>query len=79
MTKTLKKSVLAGLKPDIIMDVCARAIAFYEYQTSQELAFRAVLQKSTQDKYNELKNKNELMQRDLIHMIRSKKNCAHKH
>ncbi|KAG2194022.1 hypothetical protein INT47_009913 [Mucor saturninus] len=69
-TEEYKSSVLAGLKPDIILDVCARAIAFYEYQTSQELAFRAVIQKSTQEKYNELRNKSELMQRDLIHMIK---------
>ncbi|KAI7893452.1 uncharacterized protein EV154DRAFT_502121 [Mucor mucedo] len=70
-TEEYKSSVLAGLKPDIILDVCARAIAFYEYQTSQELAFRAVIQKSTQEKYNELRNKSELMQRDLIHMIKA--------
>ncbi|KAI7873457.1 uncharacterized protein EV154DRAFT_528076 [Mucor mucedo] len=55
-----RKSVLAGLKPDIILDVCARAIAFYEYQTSQELAFRAVIQKSTQEKYNEEKQKEKI-------------------
>lgn len=62
--------MLACLKPDIILDICARAIAFYEYQTSQELAFRSVVQKNTQNKYNELKNRSELMQRDLIHMIK---------
>lgn len=62
--------MLACLKPDIILDICARAIAFYEYQTSQELAFRSAVQKNTQNKYNELKNRSELMQRDLIHMIK---------
>lgn len=65
--------MLAGLKPDIILDICTRAIAFYEYQTSQELAFRSILQKSTQDKYKLLKGQFELMTRDLNHIIKGKK------
>lgn len=62
--------MLAGLKPDIILDICTRAIAFYQYQTSQELTFRSILQKSTHDKYKLLKNQFELMNRDLNHIIK---------
>jgi hypothetical protein len=62
--------VLAGLKPDIILDICSRAIAFYEYQTSQELNFRSILQKSTEEKYNLLKGQYDIVTRDLNHIIK---------
>lgn len=67
---TKKKSVLAGLKPDSILDICSRAIAFYEYQTSQEIAFRSMLQKNTEDKYRSLKSQFDIVTRDLNHLMK---------
>lgn len=72
-TEEYKSSVLAGLKPDIILDVCSRAIAFYEYQTSQELAFRSILQKNTEEKYNTLKSRFDLVTRDISHVLKVEK------
>lgn len=54
----------------MIFDVCSRAISFYEYQTSQELAFKTMLQKNTQDKYNSIKSQFDLVTRDINHIIK---------
>ncbi|KAI8638554.1 hypothetical protein BD408DRAFT_312457, partial [Parasitella parasitica] len=63
-TEEYKSSVLAGLKPEIILDISMRAIAFYEYQTSQEIAFRAMIQKNIQEKYKMLKDQFNIATRD---------------
>lgn len=47
-----------------------RAVAFYEYQTSQEIAFRATIQKSIQEKYKVLKDQFDIATRDLNHIIK---------
>ncbi|KAI8340736.1 hypothetical protein BC941DRAFT_418046 [Chlamydoabsidia padenii] len=44
-TEEYKSSILAGLKPDVIMDICNRALSFYNYQVSQELCYRISVQK----------------------------------
>ncbi|GAA5809347.1 hypothetical protein MFLAVUS_002755 [Mucor flavus] len=72
-TEEYKSSVLAGLKPDNILDICSRAIAFYEYQTSQELSFQSLLQKNMQDKYRSLKSQFDIVTRDLNHIIKAEK------
>ncbi|KAI8049785.1 uncharacterized protein B0P05DRAFT_438399, partial [Gilbertella persicaria] len=59
-----KSSVLAGLKPEVILDICSRAIAFYEYQTSQELLYKSMMQKNVEDKYHALKDKFQMITRD---------------
>ncbi|PWN34410.1 uncharacterized protein FA14DRAFT_181034 [Meira miltonrushii] len=43
-----KASVLAGLSPQIIMEICTRAIAFHNYQSMQESAFQQMLLKKAQ-------------------------------
>lgn len=43
-----KASVLAGLSPQIIMEICTRAIAFHNYQSLQESAFQQMLLKKAQ-------------------------------
>ncbi|CAO3630712.1 unnamed protein product [Mucor fragilis] len=50
-----------------------RAVAFYEYQTSQEIAFRATIQKSIQEKYKVLKDQFDIATRDLNHIIKAEK------
>jgi hypothetical protein len=47
-----------------------RAVAFYEYQTSQEIAFRAMIQKNVQEKYKILKDQYNIATRDLNHIIK---------
>ncbi|ORY23047.1 hypothetical protein BCR39DRAFT_473491, partial [Naematelia encephala] len=45
-----KASILAGLPPGLIMEITARALSFWTYQTSQEAAFQAVVLRNTQDR-----------------------------
>ena len=47
-----------------------RAVAFYEYQTSQEIAFRAMIQKNVQEKYKILKDQFNIATKDLNHIIK---------
>ncbi|KAI9472223.1 MAG: hypothetical protein EXX96DRAFT_653367 [Benjaminiella poitrasii] len=72
-TEEYKSSVLAGLKPDIILDIGMRAIAFYEYQTSQEILYRSMVQKAIENKYHHLKDKFEMTTRDLNHLVNVEK------
>ncbi|KAG0765943.1 hypothetical protein G6F57_004241 [Rhizopus arrhizus] len=70
-TERYKSSVLAGLKPEVILDISGRAIAFYEYQLSQELCFKSILQSNIEQKYNTLKEQFNMMNRDLNHIIKA--------
>ncbi|KAF9349202.1 cyclin B1 interacting protein 1, E3 ubiquitin protein ligase [Mortierella sp. AD094] len=45
-------SVLSGLKPEIIMEICTRAISFWTYQTSQEARYQEMAIKAREDKVN---------------------------
>ncbi|KAI7900326.1 uncharacterized protein BX663DRAFT_162996 [Cokeromyces recurvatus] len=72
-TEEYKSSILAGLKPDIILDISMRAISFYEYQTSQELLYKSMIQKSIENKYHTLRDKFEITTRDLNHVINAEK------
>lgn len=49
-----------------------RAVAFYEYQTSQEISFRTMIQKNVQEKYKILKDQFDIATRDLNHIIKGK-------
>lgn len=62
--------MLAGLKPEVILDISGRAIAFYEYQLSQELCFKSILQSNIEQKYSTLKEQFNMMNRDLNHIIK---------
>ncbi|KAL7320114.1 hypothetical protein PS15m_000032 [Mucor circinelloides] len=50
-----------------------RAVAFYEYQTSQEISFRTMIQKNVQEKYKILKDQFDIATRDLNHIIKVEK------
>lgn len=56
-----------------------RAVAFYEYQTSQEIAFRAMIQKNVQEKYKILKDQFNIATRDLNHIIKGNKVYVNNH
>ncbi|PVF94763.1 hypothetical protein CPB86DRAFT_712559 [Serendipita vermifera] len=49
-TNDYKTSVLSGLSPGIILQICERAISFWEYQSRQESAFQQAVLKSVNDK-----------------------------
>lgn len=40
------------MRPDIIMDIASRAIAFYQYQTTQEICYRSMLHRNLETKCN---------------------------
>ncbi|CAG8562877.1 11698_t:CDS:10, partial [Ambispora gerdemannii] len=44
-----KSSVLSGLRPDFIMEICTRALSFWTYQTTQEACFQEMLYKNLED------------------------------
>ncbi|CAG8576227.1 6912_t:CDS:2 [Acaulospora morrowiae] len=48
------QSVLSGLRPEIIMEICSRALSFWTYQTTQESCFQEMMYKSLEDKYAQL-------------------------
>ncbi|KAL1622855.1 hypothetical protein SLS54_004875 [Diplodia seriata] len=50
-TEDYKTSVLSGLSPTIVMECAGRALAFYSYQTTQEVMYQEYLAKSLTEKY----------------------------
>ncbi|KAI8146516.1 hypothetical protein BJV82DRAFT_598819 [Fennellomyces sp. T-0311] len=49
-----KSSILSGLRPDVVMDISSRAIAFYYYQTSQELCYQSIMRQNLENKCSTL-------------------------
>ncbi|KAF9937940.1 hypothetical protein BGZ67_000712 [Mortierella alpina] len=45
-----RSSILSGLSPEVIMEICTRAISFWTYQTSQEAKFQEMAQRTLEDK-----------------------------
>lgn len=45
-----KSMVLAGQRPEIIMDICSRALAFWMYQSQQEIDYNLYISKRLSDK-----------------------------
>ncbi|CAG9581126.1 unnamed protein product [Danaus chrysippus] len=59
-TETFKSIVLAGLKPDTIMDVAMRAMSFWSYQVEQETLYQETLAKHSKEKLQCLEEVNKL-------------------
>jgi E3 ubiquitin-protein ligase CCNP1IP1 len=59
-TETFKSIVLAGLRPDTIMDVAMRAMSFWSYQVEQETLYQESLVKHTREKLQCLDEVNKL-------------------
>ncbi|KAI8979367.1 hypothetical protein BDF20DRAFT_1000695 [Mycotypha africana] len=72
-TEEYKSSVLAGLKPEVILDITSRAIAFFDYQQSQEVLYQTLLQKNIQEKYIALKHKFNMHTRDSNQIVKAEK------
>ncbi|ESK93774.1 e3 ubiquitin-protein ligase ccnb1ip1 [Moniliophthora roreri MCA 2997] len=49
-----KTSVLSGLAPSIILEICSRAISFWQYQIHQENAFQQAVLRNLNDKCAQL-------------------------
>lgn len=49
-SETFKSIVLAGMKPDTIMDIAMRAMSFWSYQVEQETMYQETLANHTKEK-----------------------------
>ncbi|KDQ20722.1 hypothetical protein BOTBODRAFT_101062 [Botryobasidium botryosum FD-172 SS1] len=58
-----KTSVLSGLSPAIILEICSRAISFYQYQIHQESSFQQAILKNVNER-------NAQLQKQLENVIR---------
>lgn len=52
--------VLAGLRPEVVMDVATRAIMFWSYQQHQEQLHQTMVSKSLKDFISQLKADSEV-------------------
>ncbi|CAG8507136.1 28958_t:CDS:2 [Gigaspora margarita] len=59
-----KSSALSGLRPDIIMEICSRALSFWTYQTTQENCFQEMLYRDLEDKYADLEKQVQVLIRE---------------
>ncbi|KAJ2947679.1 hypothetical protein O0L34_g9444 [Tuta absoluta] len=58
--ETFKSIVLAGMKPDTIMDIAMRAISFWSYQVEQETLYQESMAKHAREKLQCLEEINDL-------------------
>ncbi|XP_064638350.1 E3 ubiquitin-protein ligase CCNB1IP1-like [Lineus longissimus] len=56
-----KSMILAGQKPDVIMEACSRALSFWSYQACQEKMYHEYRAKSAKDKLDQLETYCEQM------------------
>ncbi|EJF63017.1 hypothetical protein BD309DRAFT_866934 [Dichomitus squalens] len=54
-----KTSVLSGLNPTIILEICSRALSFWQYQLHQEYSFQQALYKNVTEKNAQLEKRLE--------------------
>ncbi|CAG8721233.1 14789_t:CDS:2, partial [Acaulospora colombiana] len=52
------------LRPEIVMEICSRALSFWTYQTTQEACFQEMMYKSLEDKYTQLEKQVQGVVRD---------------
>ncbi|KAF9285786.1 hypothetical protein BGZ88_009398 [Linnemannia elongata] len=60
-----RSSILSGLRPEVIMEICTRAISFWTYQTSQEAKYQEMSQKTLEDKLGQLERQLQRMTREV--------------
>ncbi|KAL7276980.1 hypothetical protein RUND412_000017 [Rhizina undulata] len=53
-TDDYKTSVLSGLNPTVIMEICGRGLGFWSYQVTQEVVYQEYTAKNLTEKYNSL-------------------------
>ncbi|KAH9960489.1 hypothetical protein BC827DRAFT_1132969 [Russula dissimulans] len=70
-----KTSVLSGLNPATILEICSRAISFWQYQIHQENSFQHAVVRSISDKNAQLQKQLENLVREAdseINLLTSK-------
>ncbi|KAA8908834.1 hypothetical protein FN846DRAFT_647217 [Sphaerosporella brunnea] len=50
-TEDYKTSVLSGFQPSVILEICQRALAFWNYQVTQEVVYQETMARGLTDKY----------------------------
>ncbi|KAG0293650.1 cyclin B1 interacting protein 1, E3 ubiquitin protein ligase [Dissophora globulifera] len=60
-----RSSILSGLKPEIIMEICTRAISFWTYQISQEAKYQELTQRGLEDKVELYEKQQQRMTREV--------------
>ncbi|KZT38331.1 hypothetical protein SISSUDRAFT_1021574 [Sistotremastrum suecicum HHB10207 ss-3] len=63
-TNDYKTSVLSGLSPSLILEICGRAIAFWQYQIHQENSYQQALVRSVNDRVAQLQKQLENVVRE---------------
>ncbi|KAF9557308.1 hypothetical protein EC968_007693 [Mortierella alpina] len=58
-------SILSGLSPEVIMEICTRAISFWTYQTAQEAKFQEMAQRTLEDKLGLVEKQLQRMTREV--------------
>ena len=48
-SQSFKSTILAGMSPMVIHDVCGRALGFWTYQVAQEATFQNMILKDAQE------------------------------
>ncbi|CAK5262950.1 unnamed protein product [Mycena citricolor] len=59
-----KTSVLSGLGPPVVLEICSRAISFWQYQIHQEISFQQAVVRSVNDKNAQLQKQLENVVRE---------------
>ncbi|CAO3568558.1 unnamed protein product [Mortierella alpina] len=60
-----RSSILSGLSPEVIMEICTRAISFWTYQTTQEAKFQEMAQRTLEDKLSLVEKQLQRMTREV--------------
>ncbi|KAG0318628.1 hypothetical protein BG000_004125, partial [Podila horticola] len=60
-----KSSILSGLRPEVIMEICTRALSFWTYQTTQEAKYQEMAQKNLEDKLGIVEKQHQRMTREM--------------
>ncbi|KAI8921603.1 hypothetical protein BC831DRAFT_430120 [Entophlyctis helioformis] len=63
-TEDYKSSVLAGLRPEIVIEITSRALSFWTYQCTQESAYQSALYKSLDEQCAKLERQLQSIVRD---------------
>ncbi|TPX58974.1 hypothetical protein PhCBS80983_g02812 [Powellomyces hirtus] len=67
-----KSSVLAGLRPEVIIEIAGRGLSFWVYQTTQEACFQEMIYKNLSEKYSQLERQVQSIIREANQEIQGK-------
>ncbi|KAI0053090.1 hypothetical protein FA95DRAFT_1066868 [Auriscalpium vulgare] len=79
-TNDYKTSVLSGLSPGIILEICSRAVSFWQYQMQQENSFQHAVVRNVNDKNSQLQKQLDSVIREAngeINLLNNKVSGSH--